>query len=68
MRATRKFEPFIATLEVLAASRSANRLLVVTRLLAVEFVMMRLLAVELQNSCRADKMTETVVVLQGVSW
>ena len=28
---------------------------------------MRLLAVELQNNCRGDKMTESVVVLQGVS-
>ena len=35
-----------------------------TRLLAVRIVIVRLLAVELQNSCGGDKMTESVVVLQ----
>jgi hypothetical protein len=47
----------------------------VTSSLAVRFVIVRLLAVGcwllavgLQNNSRGDKMTESVVVLQGVSW
>lgn len=64
---------------MLAASRSVDRLLVLCTgrecdelaccsVRYSEAVGCWLLAVGLQNNSRGDKMTESVVVLQGVSW